>query len=513
MTYNYFLEPNERYCQAMNNYRCYLASGRSIGGSSQVNHMLYFTGNRRDYDGWCGAGNTGWCFDDLRRYFKKITTPVVNSSHPVGYLPVNPYEEYDTDYVPLLLQAAREMDQNIIGDFLEAPHFLGYGKAKGNQKNGRRLSVAKTYLSSDITKRPNLKILKNAEVTKLHFDTTGKRVVSLEFMLQNKFRYTSKVGKEVILSAGTIVTPKILMLSGIGPRNVLCNAGIPVVHDLPVGLNLQDHTLSAIFVKVDSSVKGHAEDLDNLYNYLVHSKGPLGSVGANVVTGFIKADANSSNLYPDLGMYHLTWKRGETSNLDLVFKFLPLKEEFRQVLRTTLETNDIMLISFALLNPVSRGSVQVRTPSFLDDPVIDANYFEASRDSDIMLYALQFIQKFVSTPSFLEKHAEIIQMPLPECGEEQFGSREYWKCYIKYITNTGFHPVGTAKMGRINDATSVVSPRLLVKGVDNLRVADASIMPSIPSVNTNGPTIMVGEKAADLIKEDWHRKENDNLLP
>ncbi|XP_075163252.1 glucose dehydrogenase [FAD, quinone]-like [Haematobia irritans] len=498
-TYNYYTEPSEHSCKAFVNNRCYWPRGKGLGGSSQINHMLYLTGHRRDYDLWCDTGSEGWCYDDIKPYFQKsITPPDGNSSQSRGYLVVN-QEETANDFILLLEEANLELGLPSFKNYGEDT-YLGGGMVKTTVENGRRMSVAKAYLSK-VSDRPNLKVIKNAQVSKVIFHEDGKRVKCVEFILRNTFLLRVNVGREAILSAGAIDTPKILMLSGVGPKPVLHKAGIPLIHDLPVGENLQDHVGIAMFMALDGEAKDDKEDLENIFQYLIYHKGPLSSLGSYVI--FNQAHVNCSNPYPDIAIYATVIKRGDLNTMDIVVNTLGLKYSFKSHLKTIIPDQNIVLVYVTLLNPKSRGSLQMKSASPLHAPIINANYLEDPQDIDYLLQGIQYVEKLVETHALCQRNGNIIRFALPECDARPYKSCDYWKCYMKYFSTTLFHPTGTAKMGSLNDSTTVVSPRLLVKGVENLRVIDASIMPFVPSANTNGPTVMIAEKASDIIKEDW----------
>ncbi|XP_075156964.1 glucose dehydrogenase [FAD, quinone]-like [Haematobia irritans] len=501
-TYNYYVEPNARFCQAFGKGQCYWPRGKGIGGSSMVNALMYVAGTREDYDNWLELNNTGWGFDELWPYFEKSISPQGNATHPMGYVTVNDFYPINDDITSMIFDAAKEMNLSILKKF-EPNNILGYSQLKGTVDNGQRVSSGKGHLVR-VSHRKNLKILKNAQVTKLNFDESGKRVTTIDFELRQQYNLRVKVNREAIVSAGSIDTPKILMLSGLGSSVMLESLKIPQLHELPVGENLQDHVVAAYFAKLHGEPVDKMEIFDNLYQYLRHKKGPWMGIGDMATAGFIQLNKTiHSNGQPDLQFLHNVFRRGDTPGLTTFLNGLELREDLKGFLLKAQETQAILVVFIILSHPKSRGSVSLQSNHYKYDPIIDSNYFAVSEDSEKLIRGLQYMENFVNTKSFREKSASFVELPIEECKRLKFKSNDYWHCYLKYMSTTCYHPVGTAKMGSPEDPTAVVDPRLRVKGVENLRMVDASIMPLITSGNTNAPTLGIAEKAADLIKEDW----------
>uniref|UniRef100_A0A1I8Q0T7 Glucose-methanol-choline oxidoreductase N-terminal domain-containing protein n=1 Tax=Stomoxys calcitrans TaxID=35570 RepID=A0A1I8Q0T7_STOCA len=503
--YSYLTEPTDRACNAYNSNRCHWVQGKGMGGTGAINGLLYMKGLRQDYDNWLRMGNTGWGYDDVRPYLEKATRPQGNSSHPLGYVVVQDFEHSDEDIVQAILQAAKELHQPTV-DVLNENTPLGYGVVQGTVSKGRRTGSAKGYLGR-LSQRDNLKIIKNAQVTKLKFDVTGKRIKSIDFILNQKQQFSVAVGREAILSAGSLNTPKLLMLSGIGPKKVLKPLLIPIMRNLPVGKNFHDHFVALAFVAFNE--EADAKLLPNMvYDYLINGKGLLASVGAARLVGLINVNENGNDTLPNLEIHHFCFRRGEILGLNAVLTQLSMKPQFKDYLVNSLNDHGIIIVGMSLLQPKSRGVISVKSKSYQDPPVFKANYLHVKEDSETLVRGLQYVDRFVATQALQNKwQMQIIHVPVPECDQYEFKSQSYWECHVKYFTNSCYHAVGTAKMGSADDESAVVNPRLLVKGVDNLRVIDASVMPQITSTNTNGPTIMIAEKGADIIKEDWLLKE------
>jgi choline dehydrogenase len=453
----------------LHNRRLYWPRGKVLGGSSSINAMLYVRGNRHDYDDWAARGNVGWSYDDVLPYFKKAENQERGASeyHATG----GPLNVADQRCINVLsrafVDAAVEAGTPRNADF-NGPEQDGAGFFQVTQKGGKRCSAAVAYLRPAV-KRPNLTVQTQAQVTRLL--TEGSRIVGLEYNQQGEPGRV-RVNRDVILSGGVVNSPQVLLLSGIGPADHLKALDIPVVVDLPgVGQNLQDHLALPVVYSCTRPVSlDNAENLGNLLRYLVMQQGPLTSPVAEA-GAFIRTQ-------PDLPAPDLQYHFGPAYFVDHGFERLP---------------GSWFSAGPTLLHPESTGSIALRSADPLDPPVIQPNYLTSDADMRVMIEGVRLARRVAQAKAFdalrgEEKHPGAQAQSDDEIAE-----------YIRDYAQTIYHPVGTCKMGV--DDMAVVDPHLRVHGVEGLRVVDASIMPAVISGNTNAPTIMIAEKAADLIKQ------------
>lgn len=479
--------------------------------------MLYIRGNSRDYDDWEELGNPTWDYKSVLEYFKKsehLTDNWVNEltdgyyHGTEGELKVTPFRNI-LSIKTILYEAAFELGYIETMD-ANAHQTLGFNTALGNTYYGMRCSSATAFLLP-AKRRSNFHVIKNAHVTKIELNDEGK-ADTVKFMIDGK-QYIAKSKKEIVLSAGAINTPQILMISGIGPEDHLKTLGIKTIKDLPVGLNLQDHLFVPYvlsFHKTRSEKQTLEELSDWMYMYAMHRVGPLSGIGATDLVGFINTLNNTEGQFPDIQMHYVSFQK-EAPPLKMFLEKLGYIDEIVESIVDANQSGELLICLVTLLNPKSVGKIELRSNNPFEMPKIFANYLDEQEDIDTVLRGIRIKQKFVTTKNFQMHEAEEVKINIPGCSEIEFDSDEYWVCYIRHMSTTLYHPVGTAKMGPDSDKEAVVDSQLRVKGIKGLRVADASIMPKIISGNTNAPTVMIGEKAADFIKEEWAALKHTEL--
>ncbi|KAH9499671.1 hypothetical protein Btru_074385 [Bulinus truncatus] len=448
--------------------------GRVLGGSSSINYVNYVRGSRHDFDRWANyTGDHTWDYAHVLPYFKKsekMTDPDLGQSeyHSVkGRLGVT---QMKATYAlsEKIIEGFKEMgipyNRDYNGDSME-----GVSLAQVTVENGVRSSTARAFLHP-IIDRLNLDVMVNAHVQKVVIK--DKKAEGVELIFKGR-KFLVKSNKETILSAGAIQSPQILMLSGVGPKKHLEEMGIPLVADLPVGQNLQDH----VFSEFDSRVNEGAVLTSHWANmeYKLLKSGPLSSFGIEVMAFTSISDEKKKLDWPELQ-----------------FIFVPVCLSAPHV------PNCWSCVTYAT-RPASRGHLRLRSIDPFDDPVIFPDYFHEQTDADINYEGIKICQKLSRTRSL----KQIGSNPLDSqsiCKQNGFDTKDYWMCVIRSRPETVFHPSGTCKMGPLGDPTAVVDSSLRVLGVKGLRVADASIMPYLVSGNTNAAIIMIGEKVADLIQ-------------
>lgn len=446
--------------------------GKLLGGSSSINGMVYIRGQKQDYDEWAAQGNRGWSYEELLPYFRRSEHNVRGSSryHGIGG-PLWVDEPADKmELAQLYIQAGIESGIPYNEDF-NGEQQEGIGYYQLNIKDGLRQSTAKTFLQQCI-KRPNLDLQIHALTTKIEFD--GKRAVAVRYRQKGEEKRAECRG-EIILCGGTINSPQLLELSGVGNAEHLQQMSIRVVHNLPgVGENLQDHLTVNTQCSLADVVTFHDElkplgMLKNLAKLAFKRKGllihPASQVGAFFRTG---EDVDR----PD-AQIHFTPAAGEP---DAKGRIKPLPGTTATV---------------CYLRPTSRGSVHIKARNPETHPAIRANYLATDNDIQRTIAAVQKTRAIFTAPSLKKYHRGELQ-PGPQADTDDKVLE-----HIKAIGESVYHPVGTCKMGK--DDFAVVDDRLRVRGIDNLRVADGSIMPSILSGNTNATCVLIGERCADFI--------------
>jgi choline dehydrogenase len=456
--------------------------GKIIGGSSSINAMVWIRGQREDYDAWAAAGNPGWGFDDLLPLFKAIEHNEAGADEWRGVGGPLHVADCSRSVHPLTaryLQAAQQAGLPLNPDFNGASQ-EGVGIYQISTRNGRRMSAARAFLRPAM-KRKNVRVETDALATKIRFE--GSRAVGVEY-IRNGRTMTARAGREIVLSAGSINTPQLLQLSGVGPADLLRSLGIPVVHDNNnIGANLQDH------LGINYTFKGRIATLNQLLRpwwgklyvgmqYMLSRSGPL-SLSMNNAGGFFRTDPQLAR--PNMQLYFQAFST-----------VIPKTGE-----RPILTPDPWPGFSIGLSNcrPTSRGSIMIRSNNPLDYPKIMPNAYSTDQDVAEMLTAVKFVRRIASMPAMAEIIEEEV-LPGPSIASDEDLIQDFRK-----RSGTVYHPVSTCRMGP-DPSRSVVNPRLKVHGLAGLRIVDASIFPDNISGNTNAPAIMTGAKGAAMILED-----------
>ncbi|XP_072159623.1 glucose dehydrogenase [FAD, quinone] isoform X2 [Bemisia tabaci] len=508
--WKYKTQPQSTACGAMIDRRCRWTRGKVIGGSSVLNTMLYVRGNRRDYDNWAAMGNYGWDYESVLPYFKKSEdqrNPYLakDTRHHAtgGYLTVQD-SPWNTPLGPAFLQAGEEMGYDIRD--INGEKQTGYAFYQFTMRRGYRCSTAKAFLNP-IRLRRNLHTALWSHVTRILIDPATKRAYGVEFIRDGK-KQTVLAKREVILSAGAINSPQLLMLSGVGPALHLAEKGIPVIHDSPgVGQNLMDHiAVGGLVFLLDqpiSLVIGRIFNIHASIRYAVLGDGPLtSSVGLETVAFITTKYGNVTDDWPDIE-FMLTSSSTVSDGGTQCKKAHGLRQDFYDEYLGDITNRDVFGVFPMILRPKSRGYLKLRSKNPLQYPLLYHNYLTDPDDVRVLREGVKAGIALAETEAMKRFGARFHDRPVPGCKKFTLWTDDYWDCVIRQYTMTIYHMSGTAKMGPETDPGAVVDSQLRVYGVQGLRVIDASIMPVITSGNINAPVIMIGEKGADMIKGYW----------
>ena len=469
----FYTEPDP----GMNGRKIYWPRGKTLGGSSSINGLIYVRGQREDYDRWAAAGNAGWSYDDVLPYFKRLEHSVGGDpayhgrDGPLWCSPIGRRHEL----IDAVIAGAGELGIARNDDFNGAAQ-EGAGYYHLSTRRGWRCSTAVAYLKP-ARRRENLRIETGTQATRIAFN--GRRAGGVSYRRRGD-EHTARARREVLLCAGAVQTPQLLQLSGVGPEALLRSFGIPVVHELPgVGENLQDHLQARVIYECTRPITTN-DDLASFWrtigmgiDYLFTRDGPM-AVGIN--QGGIFARACPDATTPDVQFHIATLSSDMAGSPTHAFSGFTM--------------------SVCQLRPQSRGWVRIRSADPLTAPAMQANYLSTQADRETLIAGIRLARRLAATGA-LSPYVKCEYRPGPDVESDAD--------LLEFARNTGgtiFHPSGTCKMGEARDRHAVVDPELRVHGVEGVRVVDCSIMPTLTSGNTNVPVIMIAEKAADLILRD-----------
>lgn len=465
----------------LNGRRGFQPRGKVMGGSSSVNAMVYTRGNRLDYEQWVAQGNPGWSYEEVLPLFKRSENSEcfgANDYHGVGG-PLNvSYLRSPSPINQVFLQACAEQGLPQTEDYNGASQW-GCAPAQVTQKNGERCSAAKAYITPHLA-RPNLTVITQAHTQRIVLE--GKRAVGAEFLKDGQTRQV-KARREVILSGGAYGSPQLLMLSGIGPAAHLQQLGIDVVQDLPgVGQNLHDHVTAVLIYRTQRkestfgfSWSGLMKIVRSIFEWREKRSGIITSNVAES-QGFLFADKTEPS--PDIQLALCTGIVDDHTRKN--------------------HLGHGYTLHVTLMRPKSRGSVTLQSANAKDAPLIDPQFLSDPRDLATLVKGTQIGYDIMQSAAFAPYRGDMLY-PLERDNPAQIEQ------FLRDHADTEYHPCSTCKMGPASDPMAVVDASLRVYGIEKLRVVDASIMPQLVSGNTNAPTIMIAEKAADMIKAEAKR--------
>jgi len=461
----------------LNGRRGYQPRGKTLGGSSSINAMLYVRGNKWDYDHWASLGNPGWSYNDVLPLFKRSENneQFKDNFHGQGG-PLNvTYQNYQSAITKLFLDAAALHQIRLNPDYNGAEQ-EGAFEYQVTHKNGERCSAAKAYLTPNLS-RPNLEILTRAVSSKVILEEG--RACGVWYYQGNQLKEV-RARREVILASGAFGSPQLLQLSGIGAGEDLKKVGIHVVNELPgVGKNLQDHIDYVQSWRVPSNTETVGLSLRG-----------TAKVTAAMFEWKTKRTGLVTTTYATAGAFFRSSPEVPAPDLQLVFVIALVDDHARK-----LHIGHGISCHVDVLRPYSRGTVGLNSSDPHDTPRIDPNFLSDERDLKLLTKGAQVQQRIIESKPFDRFRGKMLY---PTRIDDPAGLEKD----IRRRADTQYHPVGTCKMGSESDPTAVVDARLRVRGVSALRVVDASIMPTLVSGNTNAPTIMIAEKAADFIREN-----------
>ncbi|XP_033207059.1 glucose dehydrogenase [FAD, quinone]-like [Belonocnema kinseyi] len=468
VNWKYRTESSDKYCLGMNDQRCSWPRGKVMGGSSVLNYMIATRGDPRDYDTWAKLGNEGWSYNELLHYFKKLErlnipaykndTVFHNTKGPLSI----EYPPYHTPLAEGFLEAGLELGYPLV-DYNGREH-VGFSYIQATLKNGERASTNRAYLHI-AKERSNLFLTRNSIAEKIIIDPRTNKAVGVQF---NKENVSIKVRarKEVILCAGAIGSPQLLMLSGIGPKDHLEDVGIPLIKNAPVGENLMDHiAYGGLVFLVDQPVSILPRDVTNparpyIRQYFTNRYGPLSVPGCVEALAFVDVDRpRDTESYPNVELMFVGTSMIAGGGY---YQNVGITESNWQELFSKVEGRHSWTIFPMLMRPKSRGRILLKDNRPLTKPRIIPNYLDDPEDIRVIVKAVRTAIEVSKTRGMQRFGSNLLELPISGCKKFPHGSDEYWECAVRTFTFTIYHHSGTCKMGPEHDPTAVVNPRLQI---------------------------------------------------
>ncbi|XP_060533184.1 glucose dehydrogenase [FAD, quinone]-like [Cylas formicarius] len=500
-TWGFATTAQEHSCLGMNDRKCAVPVPKVLGGSSSINSMIYTRGNPRDYDLWADMDLKGWCWASMLPYFKKLEDAHLddkcdNKYHRYGGPVHVEHPRHRSELLHHLLKAGEEVGMKEID--LNGKEHIGFGVPQLMAKEGKRIGVVDAYLKL-CGQRKNLDVKLGSEVLKVIVGEHTKETSGVEFLHQGQL-YSVRASKEVILSAGAINTAKLLLLSGLGPKEDLDEVKVNHLIDLKVGRNLKDHVIfNGLSYMLNQTESKPPCEYSESTDYLRNGKGPLTSPGIELI-GFIKTNRSKVKQdAPDVEIF-VTKDIYEQRLVNL-----RLKPDLQETLFTSPQHKQGFTLNLMLLHPKSKGSLKLKDNDPLCQPDIDLNSLsdEDEEDIDTLLAGVRQVQQLIETDEVQKLGVKANYKKLPACNKHEFDSDDYWKCAIRHLSSNAGHVTGSARMGSPNDERAVVDLKLKVHGVSGLRVADDSVIPVTISGHLTALKLAIGERASELILEEW----------
>ncbi|XP_022815022.1 glucose dehydrogenase [FAD, quinone]-like [Spodoptera litura] len=505
----YTMEHQPGICLASKDQRCFWPRGKALGGTSVINYMLYTRGRPQDWDRIAADGNYGWNYDEVLKYYIKSEKSEIKKYKNLPYrgrdgeLTVENIS-FKTGLVEAFLAAGRENGHPTV-DY-NAPDQVGFGYVQATQIKGHRMSAAKAFLHPH-KRRRNLHILTDARATKVIIDPQSKRAYAVEYVKDGVKRIV-RCRREIILSAGPIASPQLLMLSGIGPAEHLKSLGIPVLVNLQVGRVLYDHiAFPGVIFKLNTTnaslLEPKVATFSNLIQWLQFGEGLLTTAGGIEGIGYLKTSVSQDpENVPDIELISMAGSLNIDSGGALRESWRLSKPIFDSIYGS-LYGKDTWSAVIMLTHPKSKGYLELRDSNPFSHPKLYGNYLTEPQDMATMLEAIKHVIRLGQSSAFAKYDPKLFLGEYPACKNFVPGSDLYWECAIRSMVITLHHQIATCRMGPLSDPYAVVDPELRVYGVDGLRVVDSSVIPRPTNAHTAAPAIMIGEKGADLIKKTW----------